>query len=92
MERLRIRLIIKGRVQGVFFRDSTRRAANKLGLFGWVRNLPDGSVETLIEGPQDKVQKLVSWCHHGPTTARVDHVQQVVEEYQGEFQTFNIVF
>jgi acylphosphatase len=92
MEMLRIRLIIKGRVQGVFFRDSTRRAANKLGLFGWVRNLPDGSVEALIEGPQDKVQKLVSWCQHGPATARVDHVQQVVEEYQGELQTFNIVF
>jgi acylphosphatase len=92
MEMVRMRLVIKGRVQGVWFRDSTRRAAQKLGLSGWVRNLPDGSVEVLMEGPQEQAQKLVAWCRHGPATARVDEIRQTPEEYQGEFQTFSIVF
>ncbi|RPI74350.1 MAG: acylphosphatase [Desulfobacteraceae bacterium] len=92
MEMIRVKLIIKGRVQGVWFRDSTRRTAQKLRLSGWVRNLPDGSVEVLVEGPQEPVQKLVDWCRHGPATARVDECCQTPEEYRGEFQTFSIVF
>ncbi len=90
MENKRVRLIIKGRVQGVWFRDSTRRQANRLGVSGWVRNLPDGSVEVLAEGPADKVEKLVEWCHEGPPAARVDKVIQDQEAWRGEFDTFEI--
>jgi len=90
MNNKRVRLIIKGRVQGVWFRDSTRRQASRLGVRGWVRNLPDGSVEVLAEGPAQKVDKLVEWCHEGPPAARVDQVIQDQEAWRGEFDSFEI--
>lgn len=90
MDNKRVRLIIKGRVQGVWFRDSTRRQASRLGVRGWVRNLPDGSVEVLAEGPAQKVDKLVEWCHEGPPAARVDQVIQDQEAWRGEFDSFEI--
>ncbi len=92
MNQIRVRLIIKGRVQGVWFRDSTRREASHLGLSGWVRNRPDGSVEVLAEGPEDTVRQLVAWCHQGPPAAQVGHVLETKETYQGEFDGFDIVF
>jgi acylphosphatase len=92
MNPIRIRLIIAGRVQGVWFRDSTRREASRLGVSGWVRNRPDGSVEVLAEGPADRVKQLVTWCHQGPPAAQVRHVQETGETYQGEFDGFDIVF
>lgn len=92
MADIRMRLVIEGRVQGVWFRDSTRREANNLGVFGWVRNRPDGTVEVLAEGPEDQIKKLVSWCHHGPPAADVHRVQKTGEEWQGEFKSFDIVF
>jgi len=64
-------VIVTGRVQGVWFRDSMRREAERLGLSGWVRNLPDGNVEAAFEGQPDAVEKLTEWCHHGPPEARV---------------------
>lgn len=90
MNNKRVRLIIKGRVQGVWFRDSTRRQASRLGVRGWVRNLPDGSVEVLAEGPAQKVDKLVEWCHEGPPAAHVDQVIQDQEAWRGEFDSFEI--
>jgi len=92
MGNTRVRLIIEGRVQGVWFRDSTRREANTLGVFGWVRNRPDSTVEVLAEGPEDQVRKMVSWCHQGPPYARVSKVDETQEEWQGEFNSFDIVF
>lgn len=92
MSNIRVRLIIEGRVQGVWFRDSTRREAIRLGVHGWVKNRPDGRVEVLAEGPQDKVKELMVWCHHGPTAARVSHVHEIPEEWVGEFDSFDIVF
>ena len=92
MSNVRVRLIIEGRVQGVWFRDSTRQVANSLGVTGWVRNLPEGSVEVVAEGPEPEVKKLVQWCHHGPTHARVTNVQEFQEPWKGEFQTFDIRF
>ena len=74
----RIRAIVSGRVQGVAFRASTASKARQLGLGGWVKNLPNGSVELEAEGSPDQVAALVTWCHHGPTSARVDQVS--VEE------------
>ena len=92
MAKIRTRLIIEGRVQGVWFRDSTRQQAHEQGVFGWVKNRPDGTVEALFEGPEPQVREMVSWCHHGPPSAQVTRVHETAEEYQGEFQTFDIVY
>jgi len=92
MTNIRVRLIIEGRVQGVWFRDSTRREARGIGVCGWVKNSYDGSVEVLAEGPEDRVKKLITWCHQGPPAASVTRVKQSSEEYQGEFNSFDIVF
>ncbi len=92
MDNIRVRLIIEGRVQGVWFRDSTRNEALALGLSGWVRNRRDGSVEAIAEGPEGPVKKLVSWCHQGPPRAQVLRVHETREEWKGEFSSFDIVF
>ena len=92
MNNVRVRLIIEGRVQGVWFRESTRREAVSLRVSGRVRNLPDGTVEALIEGPEDQAEKLVAWCHRGPAAANVIKVHQNREDWQGEFDSFDIVF
>jgi acylphosphatase len=68
----KVRLLIRGRVHGVFFRQSTRERAQELGLVGWVRNLENGMVEVEAEGKRDLVEQLVAWCHKGPPSARVD--------------------
>ena len=92
MNNLRMRLIIQGRVQGVWFRDSTRREALSLGVFGWVRNRRDGAVEVLVEGSEKNVKKLVSWCRQGPPSAKVTGVHETSEEWENEFTSFDIVF
>jgi len=65
------RVVVVGHVQGVFFRDCTRREANRLGVVGWVRNCADGTVEALFEGPPDAVAELIRWCRSGPRYATV---------------------
>lgn len=92
MTDIRIRLIIEGRVQGVWFRDSTRRKARELGVRGWVKNRYDGGVELLAEGPEEDVNELIAWCHQGPPNARVDRVEKTGEEWKDEFDSFDIVF
>ncbi len=92
MDTIRAHLIIKGRVQGVFFRDSTRREAIELGLYGWVKNRLDGSVEVVAEGPKEKIETLIAWCHHGPPIARVTRVHEIREDYTGEFDSFKVTF
>lgn len=92
MDTIRAHLIIEGRVQGVFFRDSTRREAIELGLCGWVKNRFDGSVEVVAEGPKEKVETLIAWCHHGPPIARVTKVHKIREDYTGEFDSFRVTF
>ena len=73
-----VHLQIRGRVQGVFFRESARREALALGVRGWVKNLPDGSVEAAAEGEDTQVRAFIQWCHQGPSAARVEEV--VVQE------------
>ena len=70
-ERARVHLIIRGRVQGVYYRASMLQEARKLGLKGWVRNCADGSVEAIAEGRRDQLEKLISWCWQGPPGAAV---------------------
>lgn len=72
--RTRARVLVSGRVQGVFFRDGVRRKAGELNLNGWVRNLPDGRVEGLFEGEPDAVEAMLRWCAEGPPDARVEDV------------------
>lgn len=81
---IRRRVVVRGRVQGVFFRDSTRRQASRSGVTGWVTNRPDGSVEAVFEGEPDAVDALVRWTRHGPDRARVDDQTVTEEEPEGE--------
>ncbi|HTJ41084.1 MAG TPA: acylphosphatase [Kofleriaceae bacterium] len=74
-DRKRIRAIVRGLVQGVSFRATTRREAARLGLSGWVRNQPDGSVSLEAQGPADRVDALVAWCRKGPPAAEVASVE-----------------
>lgn len=69
-----VRLLIRGKVQGVFYRHSTREMATRLGLSGYVRNCPDGSVEAQATGARDRLMSLISWCKSGPPSAQVDAV------------------
>lgn len=80
-ERMRVR--VSGVVQGVFFRSATADTARSLGLAGWVRNLPDGSVEAVFEGPADSVERAVTWCRTGPPHAVVERVETEAEPPEG---------
>ena len=81
---VRYRVLISGRVQGVFFRDTCRRLAVQHGVTGWVRNLPDGRVEAVFEGPPDRVESMVGWCGRGPRGAEVNGVEVEWEEPRGD--------
>lgn len=74
MTRKRIQVLARGKVQGVFFRASTRARATELGLVGWVRNETDGSVLIQAEGPDHAIESFVAWCRRGPQLARVDEL------------------
>jgi len=87
---VRAHVIISGRVQGVCFRAETERAADRLGVHGWVRNRSDGKVEAVFEGSQAAVNDAVAWCHHGSPPARVTDVEVTWETYQGDLQGFSI--
>jgi acylphosphatase len=82
-ETVRRRVVVHGYVQGVFFRDSARRKALGLGVAGWVRNCPDGTVEAMAEGSPDSVASFVDWCRHGPRGAEVARVVESSETPEG---------
>jgi len=89
--KIRVNVVISGRVQGVFFRANTKQKAEQLGLTGWVRNRYDGKVEALFEGEEKVVQEMINWCHKGSPSARVDNVEvrkQNIISY--EFKDFSI--
>jgi acylphosphatase len=88
--RQRARVRVSGNVQGVFFRDSTREKATQLGLAGWVKNLPDGRVEALFEGPSERVREMVRWCEEGPSHAEVEGVDVVYEETGEDLGGFEV--
>ncbi|MBF5044381.1 acylphosphatase [Aggregicoccus sp. 17bor-14] len=90
MSTRRTHLQITGRVQGVFYRESARREALRLGLAGWVRNRPDGSVEAVAEGAPDALDAFVAWCRQGPTQAHVQDVRVQEESPQGEPGPFRV--
>jgi acylphosphatase len=79
----RVRLVVSGRVQGVWYRGSMEREALRLGVTGWVKNRSDGTVEAVAEGGADAIDELVAWCRKGPPSARVDRVEVHEEAAQG---------
>lgn len=87
---IRAHVWVSGRVQGVFFRSFTREKAVKHGLTGWVRNLPDGTVEAVFEGEKSAVDLIVEELKAGPLHARVEKVEVVLEEPTGGFKRFNV--
>lgn len=91
-DKVRAHAIISGRVQGVFFRMETKRAADGFGVFGWVRNLRDGTVEAVFEGDRDRVDAVLEWCKEGPPHAKVADVDVTRDDYTGEFERFEITY
>jgi len=85
---IRAHVLVSGKVQGVFFRSSTKDKAEELGISGWVRNLSDGRVEAIFEGEKEDVDKMVEWCRKGPEYARVTGIDVFMEDYKGEFKDF----
>jgi len=88
----RVHVIISGRVQGVFFRAETKRVADSLGLKGWVKNRPDGSVEALFEGDETAINRMLKWCWKGPLLARVNNVEVQEEPSEGTLKDFRIIY
>lgn len=90
MENTRYRLLVYGRVQGVLFRKAAQRKARELGLTGWAKNLIDGTVEVVVEGPKEKADEFMEWAKQGPPLAKVEKVDVGQEEYTGEFKEFSV--
>ncbi len=91
-KQVRAHVIISGRVQGVFFRVETQRAAERFGVLGWVRNRPDGTVEAVFEGERAAVDAILTWCKDGPDHAVVDNVELNWQSYTGEYKRFDITY
>lgn len=90
--KVRVHMVVSGLVQGVFFRANTKSEAERLGVFGWARNLMTGDVEITAEGEKEIIDKFVQWCHKGPPGSEVSKVDEKWEEYRDEFKSFRIVY
>lgn len=91
-EMIRAHAIISGKVQGVFFRAETRKAALEIGVTGWVRNKADGTVEAVFEGDENRVAKMLEWCKRGSPFSNVTGVDVDWADYAGEFKEFRITY
>lgn len=89
---IRVHIFVTGRVQGVLFRDRTRRKADSLGVFGWVKNVENGMVEIVAEGEKEKIYSFINWVKKVPFPARVDGIEVKLEEYKNEFNKFKIIY
>ena len=92
MAKQRVRLFVKGKVQGVFFRQALKVKAKQNNVSGWVKNLKDGRVETIFEGEDANVSSIVEWCHAGPANARVEDIEIKNEKYKDEFEKFEVLY
>ena len=86
----RVHIIVHGSVQGVFFRSNTRMMASDLGLKGYAKNMPDGSVEVVAEGKEDKIKELIEFCKKGPEAAEVSKVDVEFSKASNEFEGFEV--
>ncbi len=87
-----VHVLISGKVQGVFFRASTKQKAESLGLKGWVKNTSDGKVEAVFEGKDDRVQDMIEWCNHGPALANVIDVECEEQKFEDKYISFLIKY
>ena len=90
--KINVHVIISGRVQGVFFRASTKQKAEQLGITGWVRNTHDGCVEAIFEGEENKINEMIEWCHHGPSFSKVNNVEIKKQNPINGFDKFSIKY
>ena len=91
-DKVRAHAIISGRVQGVFYRMETKRAADRIGVTGWVKNRPEGTVEAVFEGAKNQVEAVLKWCWDGPRLAKVDDIDVTWEPFAGEFTSFDVTY
>lgn len=87
----RVHILVSGMVQGVFFRHSARQLAEKLGLVGWIRNNPDGTVEALAQGEKKSLEEFIAWCKKGPSASQVEKVDIEWDDKQGDHNDFEIL-
>jgi len=87
-----VHVLISGRVQGVWFRASTKQKAQQLGLTGWVRNTSDGNVEAMFEGEENKIDKMIDWCHSGSPLSKVTNVEVKKQNPTNGFDDFSIKY
>jgi len=88
----RAHIFVSGRVQGVFFRENTLKKAQKIGVFGWVKNLPDNRLEAVFEGEEKKLKKIIKWMKKGSLFAKVDNIDIQWQTYKKEFKNFEIKY
>jgi acylphosphatase len=88
--KIRANIVVKGKVQGVYFRQNAQRICNEYGVTGWVHNVEDGSVEAKLEGDKNSVEAAIRWFKVGPPNAHVDKIELSYDRYSGEFQDFKI--
>lgn len=88
----RAHVFIKGKVQGVYFRQNLRIVSKRHKVNGWARNLKDGRVETVLEGEEMNISEVIEWCHAGSAEAKVDDVKVEYEPYKGEFSNFTVLY
>jgi acylphosphatase len=88
--KVNVHVLISGRVQGVWFRASTRQKAEQLGIKGWVRNTSDGRVEAVFEGQEELVREIVEWCYHGPPMAKVSNVEVKKQDSTEDYDSFSV--
>jgi len=91
-DKVRASVVVSGKVQGVFFRAETKKTAARHGVFGWVKNNSDGTVEAIFEGDEDDVKAVIEWCRQGPPRSRVKDVTVIYEDYSGKFKDFDIAY
>ena len=92
MEQQRVRLLVSGKVQGVFFRQALKVVAKKNNVSGWVRNLKDKRVEVILEGDNKSINSVIAWARIGPANSRVDDIEVTNEGFKNEFLTFEVLY
>jgi acylphosphatase len=90
--KIRAHIVVRGKVQGVYFRQNAQRICNEYGVTGWVLNVDDGSVEAILEGDKNSVEDAISWFRVGPPDAHVEKIELSYDRYSGEFEDFKISY
>lgn len=90
--KMRVHVIISGKVQGVWYRASTKQMADQIGITGWVRNTSEGNVEAIFEGEKKLINEMIEWCNQGPPLAKVDNVTIKKMENEKNFDSFMIKY